>query len=141
VRLETERKLSAWVPAVAWTVLIFCVSSIPGLAPIAFKFKYFDKFAHAIEYTGLGVFLTVAYYGSLSGRPQLRVVSLLAIATGLAIAVADEMYQLTVPGRVADLHDWAADAAGVVIGGAAMVFCYSRVRPWAAGVVRRLENG
>ena len=140
MRLETEKKLSAWVPAVAWTVLIFCVSSIPGLAPIVFKFKYFDNVAHAIEYTGLGVFLMVAYWGSWSRRPRLRVVALLAVATGLAIAVSDEMYQLTVPGRVADVHDWAADATGVVLGSAVMVCFYSRVRPWAAGVVRRLEN-
>ncbi len=141
MRLETERKLSAWVPAVAWTVLIFCVSSIPGLGPIVFRFKYFDKFAHATEYAGLGVFLTVAYWGSLSRRPRLCAVSLLAVATGLAIAVADEAYQVTVPGRVADVHDWMADAGGVVLGSAVMAWCYSRVRPWAAGVVRRLENG
>jgi VanZ like family len=141
VRLETEKKLSAWVPAVAWTVLIFCVSSIPGLAPIVFRFEYFDKLAHGTEYTGLGVFLTVAYRGSLSGRPKLRFVSLLAIATGLAIAVADEMYQFTVPGRAVEFYDWVADATGVVIGSTVMVCFYSRVRPWAAGVVRRLENG
>lgn len=141
MNIETENRLSAWVPAVAWTVLIFCVSSIPGLAPIVFKFKYFDKLAHATEYTGLGVFLTVAYRGSLSARSGLRIVSLLAVATGLAIAVADEAYQLTVPGRAVEFYDWVADAAGVVLGSAAMVCVYARVRPWAAGVVRRLENG
>jgi hypothetical protein len=141
VRLETEKKLSAWVPAVAWTVLIFCVSSIPGLAPIVFKFKYFDKVAHATEYTGLGVFLTVAYWGSWSGRPRLRVVALLAIATGLAIAVSDEAYQLTVPGRATEFYDWVADSIGVMLGSAVMVCFYGHFRPWAAGVVRRLENG
>jgi hypothetical protein len=141
VRPETERKLSAWVPAAAWTALIFCVSSIPGLAPIIFRFKYFDKLAHATEYLGLGVFLTVAYRGSLSGRPRLGLTLALAIATGLAIAVADEAYQLTVPGRAVEFYDWVADATGVVLGSAAMTFAYARVRPWAAGVFRRLENG
>jgi len=141
VRLETEKKLSAWVPAVAWTVLIFCVSSIPHLAVAVFRFEHFDKLAHATEYTGLGVFLTVAYWGSFSGRPRLRVVSLLAIATGLAIAVADEAYQLTVPGRATEFYDWMADAGGVTLGGAAMAFFYARFRPWVAGVIRRLEKG
>ena len=141
MRLETERKLSAWVPAAAWTVLIFCVSSIPGLAPIVFKFRFFDKLAHATEYLGLGVFLTVAYRGSLSRNARLGLVSLLAVATGLAIAVADEMYQLTVPGRAVEFYDWVADAAGVVLGSAAMALTYARLRPWAAGVFRRLENG
>ncbi|MBM3307557.1 MAG: VanZ family protein [Candidatus Eisenbacteria bacterium] len=138
---ELERKLSAWVPAVAWTVLIFCVSSIPGIAPIIFRFKFFDKLAHAIEYAGLGIFLTIAYRGSLPRGARLSAAALLAVATGLAIAVADEAYQLTVPGRAVEFHDWVADATGVVLGSLIMVYCYRRVVPWAARVAERLERG
>ena len=141
MRPETERKLSAWVPAAAWTALIFCVSSIPGLAPIIFRFEHFDKVAHATEYFGLGVFLTVAYRGSLSGRPRLGLVVSLAVATGLTVAVGDEAYQLTVPGRAVEFYDCVADATGVTLGSATMACVYARVRPWAAGVFGRLENG
>jgi hypothetical protein len=136
---ETERKLSAWVPAVAWTFLIFCVSSIPGLAPVILRFKFADKLAHACEYAGLGVFLTVAYRGSLS-HGRLRFASLLAIATGLCIGVSDELYQFTVPGRAVEFLDWLADASGVVLGNRVMAYYYARFRPWAAGVVRKVET-
>lgn len=139
MRPELEQKLSAWVPAAAWTVLIFCVSSIPGIVPVILKFKFADKLAHAVEYAGLGIFLTVAYKGSLP-RARIRLTSLLAVATGLAIAVGDEMYQLTVPGRAVEFLDWLADATGVVIGNRLMACFYSRFRPWAIEVVRRFET-
>jgi len=139
VRPDVERKLSAWVPAVAWTVLIFCVSSIPGLAPVILRFKFADKLAHACEFAGLGVFLTVAYRGTL-GERRLRFASLLAVATGLGIAVSDELYQFTVPGRAVEFLDWLADAVGVVLGNRVMAYYYTRFRPWAAGVARRIET-
>jgi VanZ family protein len=117
VRPETERKLAAWVPAVAYTALIFGVSSIAGLSPPVPCFKLFDKLAHVVEFTGLALFLTVAFRRTL---PEARraTTPVFVILVGLVIGVLDEVYQLSVPGRAVELLDWVGDAIGVLIGAA-----------------------
>lgn len=115
---ETERKLRAWVPAIAYTGLIFGVSSISGLSPHVPTFRFFDKVAHVVEFAGLALFLTVAFRGSLAeGRRAMT--PFFVIAVGLAVGVLDELYQLSVPGRAVEFLDWVGDAVGVLIGAGA----------------------
>jgi VanZ family protein len=115
---ETERKIAAWIPAIAYIGLIFGVSSIAGLSPPVPTFKLFDKAAHIVEFTGLALFLTVAFRGSLP-EARRRATPLFVVALGLAIGVLDEVYQLSVPGRSLEFLDWVADAIGVLIGATA----------------------
>ena len=112
---ETEQKIRAWVPAIVYTTLIFGVSSISGAAPRVPCFKLFDKLAHVVEFSGLALFLTVAFRGSLpEGRRAMA--PLFVIAVGLAVGVLDEFYQFLVPGRAVEFLDWVGDAVGVLIG-------------------------
>ena len=115
MRPETERKITAWVPAIAYTALIFGVSSISGLSPPVPVFKMFDKLAHVVEFAGLGLFLSFAFRRSLSTRRR-AMTPLFVIAVGFAVGALDEFYQITVPGRAVELLDWIGDAVGVVLG-------------------------
>jgi VanZ family protein len=118
MRPETERKVIAWVPAIAYTALIFGVSSIAGLSPPIPCFKLFDKLAHVVEFAGLALFLSVAFRRTLpEGRRALT--PLFVILVGLAVGVLDETYQLSVPGRAVEFLDWVADTVGATIGAAA----------------------
>lgn len=112
---ETERRITAWVPALAYAALIFGVSSISGLSPPVPRIVLFDKVAHVVEFTGLALFLTVGFRASL---PEARRVMtpIFVIAVGLAVGALDEAYQLSVPGRAVEFLDWVGDAAGVMIG-------------------------
>ena len=112
---ETERKIRAWVPAIVYTALIFGVSSISGVSPPVPCFKLFDKVAHVVEFSGLALFLMVAFRGSL---PDVRraMTPFFVIAVGLAVGVLDELYQFSVPGRAVEFLDWVGDAVGVLIG-------------------------
>jgi VanZ family protein len=112
---ETEKAIEAWIPAIVYTMFIFGVSSIRGLTLPFGTFKLFDKVAHLTEFAGLGLFLTIAFRGSLSKKRR-RHTMLLVIAIGLSIGVSDELYQSTVPGRMVDFFDWVADAAGILVG-------------------------
>lgn len=122
---ETERRVLAWVPAVVYIGLIFAVSSIPGSLHGVIPFRIFDKVAHAVEFTGLGLFLTVAFRGSLP-RTSMRNVVLLVLVVGLSIGVLDELYQHFVPGRAVEFLDWVADTIGVVVGTALAMIHYKR---------------
>ena len=100
------RVVSAWLPVVAWAVLIFGLSSIPDLGTglggwdLALR-----KIAHAAEYAVLGALL----YRAL-GR------ELPAVAIGVAYAVTDEVHQAFVPGRQGAVLDVVVDAVGVLVG-------------------------
>ena len=112
---ETEKAIEAWIPAIVYTMFIFGVSSIQGLTLPFGTFRLFDKVAHLAEFTGLGLFLSIAFRGSLPKRRR-RHTMILVIAIGLLIGVSDELFQSTVPGRAVDFFDWVADAAGILVG-------------------------
>lgn len=105
----------AWILAIAYVVLIFAVSSIPGSVLRVPVFRLSDKLAHAAEYTGLGLLLTAAYRRMLA-PDRLRWLAPCVIATGFAVGAADELYQNTVPGRAVEFLDWVGDAVGVLVG-------------------------
>ncbi len=122
------KKLKPWIPAIAWTILIFGLSSVSVFASTIIKLKMVDKLAHAAEYGGLGLFLTIGFFGTLKGAKR-RWVTLFAILMGLAIGALDEIYQFTVPGRCSDFRDWLADSVGVIIGNRMAIWFYR----WKAG--------
>lgn len=102
--------LNAWLPVVAYAALIFTLSSLPDLSPPGHVANS-DKAAHLIEYGMLGWLLIRACRGSGMHPPARGVI---AVALGLAVAAADEMYQGTV-GRNRSLADAAADGLALVI--------------------------
>jgi VanZ family protein len=74
-----------------------------------------DKSLHGAAYFGLAVLVLRA----LAGQWPLRLTATLALMT-MAISVAygatDELHQMFVPGRTADIFDLGADAAGAALG-------------------------
>jgi VanZ family protein len=102
--------------------VIFYLSSLND-APLPAEMS--DKSAHGIGYTGLAVAIVRALAGGLP-RPM----SIGVAASGVAIAVAygasDEVHQMFVPARSAELYDLAADAVGATAGAAAC---------WAWGIL------
>lgn len=114
----------AWIlPALAYAAVIFWLSHQPNPLP-ALTGRFSDKFLHAVEYGGLAGLLTV---GLARLRPA-RVVraALLAMALAAAYGLTDELHQAFVPGRDANLLDWAFDALGAVVGGILAVPCLRR---------------
>ena len=105
-----------WLPVILYVPLIFWLSSIGTLRPPDLVAGT-DKIAHILEYGFLGFLLLRALRrgGPLDNN---LVASLVTLIIGLVIALADELFQSTVPGRLADPVDFAADALGLVLAGA-----------------------
>jgi VanZ family protein len=112
------RSAAAWtLAAVAYAALIFWLSHQPDPLPFVPRaWLSSDKLLHGIEYAGLGGLVAVAL-GARGVRPgrALAAAALLASAYG----ATDELHQALVPGRVADVADWAADTVGAILGAAA----------------------
>jgi VanZ family protein len=109
-----------WLPLIVWIVMIFALSSIPGLSSDDVKLPTgFDKLVHFIEYA---VFALLYYRGLSYGGVRVRwSIVLVVIASGIAVAALDEMYQSYIPRRDSSLYDLVMDSAGIVTGTLAAV--------------------
>jgi len=95
-----------------WVGLTFLLTSIPHLE-VPEGIPFWDKGAHVAFY-GVTGFLC-ALWRRESGRPVKRAV-LYAVLFVLSVGAVDEIHQHWIPGRSADLLDWAADTLGGAIG-------------------------
>jgi VanZ family protein len=116
-----SRAVSLWAPVVIYMAALFFVSSLEQPTIPAGG----DKPWHLIGYTGFGLVIARALAGGL-GRPVVLRTALLGIVFGVTYAVTDEIHQMFVPGRSADVVDLLADTAGVILG---TIGC------WACGII------
>lgn len=92
--------------ALAWTVLILVLCSLPGKS-IPDAPTGTDKFFHVALFAGFAFLWLIRY-------PKK---ALLILSAGILYGIAIEFYQKAfIPGRSFDVWDAAADAGGAVIG-------------------------
>lgn len=99
------------LPAILYAVAILAVSCIPNLKSPEIRFLAKDKVAHFLEYA-IFAFLTFRSFDHLSGRSRIGTVALLTLLLLAGFGVIDELLQGFIPGRHADIKDYAADLAG-----------------------------
>ncbi len=94
----------------SYAVLIFYLSSQSGESlPVPQLFPNQDKVMHLIEYAGLG------WLAMKTLQPLNRAGFIACVGFFMVFAALDEVHQAFVPGRDADVMDWLADAAGILI--------------------------
>ena len=121
--------IAAVLLALAWWLLMFLGTHMP--MPPKTHVNVNDKLQHAAAYAGLAFLLLVAVraFRRRSGRLYLVV-----IGVGALYGVADELTQLLVPNRSAELLDWIADITGLALGAAAFAvidFVFLSAKPWS----------
>jgi len=116
--LTALRRALLWGPVVAYMAVIFYLSAqsdppVPGGIP--------DWVLHGVEYFG---FAGLVFRAVASGLPaavdRARVVTTMSIVT--AYAISDELHQLFVPYRTADIRDIRSDVAGASV---ALLVCWA----------------
>jgi VanZ family protein len=107
-----KRAVGLWGPVVAYMASIFYASSQPEV-PLPPGLG--DKPTHSIAYTVLGALIVRALAGGLSARVS-GATALAGILLTTAYGVSDEIHQMFVPGRFADVNDVVADAIGGALG-------------------------
>jgi VanZ family protein len=118
------RRLVLWLPVAVYAAGIFFASSISNPALPA---GVSDKTGHGLAYFGLALLVLRGLAGAEWAGVTART-SLGAVALAVAYGASDELHQLFVPGRTADVHDLRADATGAAIGVALV---------WLLVVIRR----
>lgn len=102
------------VPMLLYASAIITVSSIPDLKSPELQIIAFDKLAHLLEYA-IFAFLTFRSFANLLPNMRLGLAFVLSLAFLAVFAGLDEYYQRFVPGRVADLKDFAMDMTGAFV--------------------------
>jgi len=118
-----RRRLLLAAPAIGYAALILFLSSRPGSQIPSTGLPFGDKLEHVAEYFVYGLLLLLPTR-DLGWRGRV-----LSLAAGLAFAAFDEAFQTTVPGRIGDVADWAADAVGLAL---AVIAATLVARPRAA---------
>ena len=106
------RVLWIWGPLAVYVVLIFYLSS---LSQIPWATAYPDYIEHSIEYCGLAVLMTRALNNGLNRSIPGRTL-LVAFLLCVGYAISDEIHQMFVPNRFADVTDVMSDAVGAGAG-------------------------
>lgn len=107
--------MKLWAPVLAYTGLIFWISSEPRPIPGIEFFPQMDKVCHFTEFLPYGMLWLRAWRRTWgrAGWKQVWGAALLAAAT---VGALDEWYQSFVPGKVPDVFDWSADLFGALMG-------------------------
>ncbi len=107
--------LRFWFPVACYSVIIFCVSSLPG-GPGGISIPKIDKILHLIEYIPFGFLLSSALektFIPINSKKLLFFVFLGSFIYGFS----DEMHQFFVPFRETSAWDMVADSLGGALGG------------------------
>jgi len=101
-----------WVVLGGYMACIFALSSIPGQDLPSVRVS--DKLIHIGEYGLLGLLVCRALTAHLTTWPRSRI-ALLSLLVAICYGATDELHQLFVPARSAELADVAADGVGVML--------------------------
>lgn len=107
-----QRILIAWLPAIAYTLLIWWLSSQAFELAFMQRVPLKDKGVHFLEYGALSLFIVHAVSVTWPGRGSSTFFA--TVVATVALGLLDEMHQSFVPGRFSDVLDLVADAIGAI---------------------------
>lgn len=111
--IERNRIYLIYTPLAVYWIIIFILTSLPG--NVALDMHVSDK----IEHFGAYGLLSVLLYSTLYFQKRYKIFNSYPATFTLLLSsfygMADELHQLFVPGRSADVLDWAADFIGSLL--------------------------
>lgn len=123
--LKSYKIQLVYIPLIIYWIVLLIATSIP--ADRMPSVGVGDKFSHFFAYLILSALLYFAFslqekYSVLKNNPAL-------ISAGIASAygIFDELHQMLIPGRSAELLDWVADFCGALAGVLIARQIYSRL--------------
>ncbi|HEY3449857.1 MAG TPA: VanZ family protein [Myxococcales bacterium] len=104
-----------WLPLAAYAGTIFALSSMSHPPVPSVDLPHFDKVLHFCEYAGFGLLLCRALTMGGQGLSP-RAAFGAALLLGALYGASDEVHQMFVPHREADVFDLLADVLGAASG-------------------------
>ena len=120
-RLKEKKILFVYFPLVVYWLLIFVLTTIPtDIVPQVFKAQ--DKVEHLLAYFVLAFFLSLTISLQTKNVNLSKHLIIVTLCLIMLYGAIDELHQIFIPGRVADITDWLADSLGGLLGILAVSF-------------------
>lgn len=112
--LERRKKLFVYTPLAVYWLLLLSATSLPvqNVPPIGIN----DKINHLVAYAFLGVLLYLTLIYQRKSEFLFNNAFAAAVIIASVYGALDELHQIFVPGRFAELLDWIADLSGSFLG-------------------------
>jgi len=111
--LEKNKKYLIHLPLIIYWLILFVLTSLP--ASVAIITEFGDKISHFGAYGLLSVFLYLTMYFQDKFLLLKKYPGIFTIIIASFYGMLDEIHQIYVPGRFAEVLDWLADFTGSVI--------------------------
>ena len=112
--LEKRKIWLVYIPLAIYWLILFTATSLPAYdLP---RLGLSDKLQHFGAFLILAVLLNLALLYQRKSRFLFENAIIATIIICLLYAGLDELHQMFIPGRFAELLDWVADGSGVIFG-------------------------
>ena len=112
--LEKRKIWLVYIPLAVYWLILFTATSLPAYdLP---KLGFSDKLQHFSAFFILAVLLKLALLYQRKSRFLFENAIIATIVICLFYAGIDEIHQMFIPGRFAEILDWVADGSGVILG-------------------------
>ncbi len=111
--LEKHKRYLIHLPLIIYWLVLFVLTSLPASVAIITAFS--DKISHFGAYGLLSVLLYLTMYFQDKFKLLKKYPGLFTILIASFYGMLDEIHQIYVPGRFAEVLDWLADFTGSVV--------------------------
>lgn len=118
-----------YAPPIGYACLIFLVSSIPGRDIPSIDIPFLDKYTHFIEYA-IFSFLTIRAFVFGGKFSRLTTLAIAVFFVTTLYGISDEIHQLFIDNRTAEVADVFADMFGGVLGIIAWVVVHRKCKTY-----------
>ena len=112
--LEQRKTWLVYLPLALYWIILFTATTLPGNQLPDLHLS--DKIEHFSAFFILAVLLNLALIFQRKSFVLFKYAALVTIVITLFYGAIDELHQIFIPGRSADIRDWLADATGVILG-------------------------
>lgn len=112
--LEQRKIWLVYLPLALYWIILFTATTLPGNQLPDLHLS--DKIEHFSAFFILSVLLNLALMFQKKSFILYKYSALVTIIITLSYGAVDELHQIFIPGRSADIRDWLADATGVILG-------------------------
>lgn len=112
--LEGRKKLFVYAPLIVYWTILFIATTLPVESIPTFAIS--DKIHHLVAYFILSALLYLTLIYQRKSKTLFTNAPLATILLASIYGALDEIHQIFVPGRFADILDWLANFAGTLLG-------------------------